>query len=398
MCILKKQSDTHSAKSVIHLSQDILSEHTEQTRRSDLRIAIVSDAIAGRNGVGTFYLDLLAQILPHVGAAQLFSPSDIPDRTLERFALPLPGDKTQRLAWPKKSTLYNQLDALDPSIIVIPSLGMFSYFAFRYAQIKAIPFVVVNHTDFDQLLSIYWPNWLSRPFQNILSIINRRLCEKAVGIGVLNDTAEQKAKQNGARSVQIMATPLDKDFLTHPIQPIDGAINRAIFVGRLAPEKGINELLHAVHSLSAVHFTVIGDGPLRDKVQTAANAYRNLSYLGWLPRKRVREEIDAAHVLLLPSIYETFGTVALEALARERFVIASEGCGISKWPSLASGIFTISRETSLTSVLSDICRQSFEERDRHARKSWQAVREFNGKAITDWLDFFYKSILPRTSN
>ena len=166
-----KQSDIHSPKSVIPLSQDASSKHTEHTRRSDLRIAIVSDAIAGRNGVGTFYLDLLAQIQPRVGAAQLFSPCDIPDRTLERFALPLPGDKTQRLAWPKKSTLFAQLDALDPTIIVIPSLGMFSYFAFRYAQIKNIPFVVVNHTDFDHLLSVYWPYWLSRPFQKILSKI-----------------------------------------------------------------------------------------------------------------------------------------------------------------------------------------------------------------------------------
>ena len=387
MKAITNQFDAHVPKVLFPLTEAVSLTQTVTTRRSDIRIAVVSDAIPGRNGVGTYYLDLLAQIHTRVGAARLFSPSVTPDRTLERFALPLPGDKTQRLAWPKKHELFKQLDALDPTVIVIPSLGMFSYFALRYALKKEISLVVVNHTDFDHLLSLYWPQWLSRPFRKILATINHWLCKKAVGVGVMNAKAEQKAWKDGASLVQIMATPLNTDFLTHPIQPIKGPINRAIFVGRLAPEKGIHEILNAVYSLPKMHFTLVGNGPLRKKVQDAAKSCENLSYLGWLPRKRVREEIDAAHILLLPSAYETFGTVALEALARERFVVVSEGCGISKWPSLANGVFITSPKTSLTKVLSDIPQQSFEDRDRHARQSWRAVREFNEKAISDWLGF-----------
>jgi|TARA_B100001939_G_C16943963_1_gene619445 glycosyltransferase involved in cell wall biosynthesis len=387
MKAITNQFDAHVPKVLFPLTEAVSLTQTVTTRRSDIRIAVVSDAIPGRNGVGTYYLDLLAQIHTRVGAARLFSPSVTPDRTLESFALPLPGDKTQRLAWPKKHELFKQLDALDPTVIVIPSLGMFSYFALRYALKKEISLVVVNHTDFDHLLSLYWPQWLSRPFRKILATINHWLCKKAVGVGVMNAKAEQKAWKDGASLVQIMATPLNTDFLTHPIQPIKGPINRAIFVGRLAPEKGIHELLNAVYSLPEMHFTIVGNGPLRKEVQDAAKSCQNLSYLGWIPRKRVREEIDAAHILLLPSAYETFGTVALEALARERFVVVSEGCGISKWPSLANGVFITSPKTSLTKVLSDIPQQSFEDRDRHARQSWRAVREFNEKAISDWLGF-----------
>ena len=387
MKTITNQFDTHAPKVVFPFTEAVSSTQTVTIRRSDIRIAVVSDAILGRNGVGTYYLDLLAQIQTRVGAAQLFSPSVTPDQTLERFALPLPGDNTQRLVWPKKHELFKQLDALDPTLIVIPSLGMFSYFALRYALKKEIPLIVVNHTDFDHLLSLYWPQWLSRPFRKILAMVNNWLCKKAVGVGVMNAEAEQKARKDGACLVQIMATPIDTDFLTHPIQPIKGTINRAIFVGRLAPEKGIHEILNAVYSLPKMHFTIVGNGPLRKEVQDVAKTCQNLSYLGWLPRKRVREEIDAAHILLLPSAYETFGTVALEALARERFVVVSEGCGISKWPSLARGVFITSPETSLTKVLSDIPRQSFEDWDCYARESWRAVREFNEKAISDWLGF-----------
>ena len=398
MKIITDQFNTHYPKAALPVAEVVSSTQTETTRRSDLRIAIVSDAILGRNGVGTYYPDLLTHIQPRVSEARLFSPSMRPNRTLESFAIPLPGDKTQRLAWPKKRELYAQLGALDPTLIVIPSLGMFSFFALRYARKNAIPLIIVNHTDFDHLLSLYWPFWLSRPFRQILAKIYRWLYDKAVGVGVMNAKEEQKARQDGACLVQIMATPLDPEFLTHPIQPIKGAINRVIFIGRLAPEKGIHEILNAAHSLPRMHFTIIGDGPLRDQVQTAAKTCQNLSYLGWLPRKRVREEIDAAHILVLPSAYETFGTVALEALARERFVVVSEGCGISKWPSLASGIFMMSHEVSLTKALSGITRQSLEDRDRHAQQSWRAVREFNEKAISDWLDFFVKATSPRRPN
>ena len=65
----------------------------------DLRIAIVSDAISGRNGVGTYYPDLIHHIKPHVDEVQLVAPQDKPERDLESFALPMPGDPTQRLAW-----------------------------------------------------------------------------------------------------------------------------------------------------------------------------------------------------------------------------------------------------------------------------------------------------------
>lgn len=98
--------------------------------------------------------------------------------------------------------------------------------------------------------------------------------------------------------------------------------------------------------------------------------------------------MDAADILILPSAYETFGTVALEALARERYVIASSGCGISEWPSIADGIFVVPENTNLTRVLQNLQKMPAADRLQKARESWDAVQDFNNQAVDEWLELF----------
>ncbi len=354
---------------------------------SSLRIAVVSDAISGRNGVGTFYQDLLAQIEPMVDKVALISPSKEPDRTLEKLALPLPGDKTQRLAWPIGKAIKARLDQLMPNLIVVPSMGPFTLYAVSYARKRQIPLVVVNHTDFDHLVSMYWPKLIGAPLRFALGSHYRWLCRHAFSVGVMHEGAKNAAEGIGARQVRVMATPLSQEFLSKPIQPLREDAHRAVFVGRLAKEKGITQLLKTVRDLPNSRFTIVGDGPLREEVETAAKECNNLTFKGWLPRSAVLSELDASDVLLLPSAYETFGTVALEALARERYVIVSSGCGIADWPSLADGIFIASEQNDLTSVLRDMQNLPAVDRIEIARKSWRAVRHFNTQAIEEWLNF-----------
>lgn len=358
------------------------------TKVSDLRIAVVSDAIAGRNGVGTFYPDLLAHIKVDVARIELISPKQVADHSLERFSVPLPGDKTQRLVWPHRREMTRRLDQLTPNLIVIPSLGPFSFFAFSYARKNKISVLVVSHTDFDNLLSLYWAKWAVWPFRIGLNFVNRWLCKRAAAVGVMHGEALETAKRHGAKVVRVMGTPLSGEFLSRPLQPLTQAVTRAVFVGRLAKEKGIADLLKTVPSLPETHFTIVGDGPLREEVEATAQICKNLTYRGWLSRSDVLTEIDAADVLLLPSAYETFGTVALEALARQRYVIASSGCGITKWPSLADGIFLTSDTKSLREVLEDIQQMPPSDLRQLAEKSWHAVEDFNSQAVNEWLNLF----------
>ncbi|MBI3916641.1 MAG: glycosyltransferase family 4 protein [Betaproteobacteria bacterium] len=94
-----------------------------------------------------------------------------------------------------------------------------------------------------------------------------------------------------------------------------------LYVGRLAAEKGIDILMHALRELPSVSMDVIGDGPERDKVA----AHPQLRLLGWLGSAEVYERMRAAAYLVMPSRwYENFPRTLIEAYANGLPLVASD--------------------------------------------------------------------------
>lgn len=100
----------------------------------------------------------------------------------------------------------------------------------------------------------------------------------------------------------------------------------ALFIGRLASEKGVRTLLRAWERLKAVPLRLRGEGPMMPEVRRTIN--RNGTALQLVPRLRRSELVSlikGARFLVWPSegFYETFGLVAVEAFACGLPVIAS---------------------------------------------------------------------------
>lgn len=93
----------------------------------------------------------------------------------------------------------------------------------------------------------------------------------------------------------------------HPGSPAAGPIGeraaRAVFVGRLGPEKGVADLVEAWVGWgeAAPELRIIGDGPLRPALEAAAAGAGRIRLLGALPREAAEAEIAHARLLLLPS-------------------------------------------------------------------------------------------------
>jgi glycosyltransferase involved in cell wall biosynthesis len=99
-------------------------------------------------------------------------------------------------------------------------------------------------------------------------------------------------------------------------------------VGRTVPQKGIDVLLEAFPRVLVAHpsarLVVVGDGPQRPALKRRAlelglgDAVR---FTGWVDR--AANLMSACDVVVIPSRWEGFGMVALEAMAAGRPIVAS---------------------------------------------------------------------------
>lgn len=108
---------------------------------------------------------------------------------------------------------------------------------------------------------------------------------------------------------------------------LDADVNKyAIFVGRLAPEKGIDVLLNAWSRYDpGINLVIVGDGALREDVETAVATHDHIHYAGHQNRASVLAFLRDAEMLIFPStVYESFGLTAIEAYAAGTPVVGSD--------------------------------------------------------------------------
>ncbi len=110
---------------------------------------------------------------------------------------------------------------------------------------------------------------------------------------------------------------------------------RLLFAGRLVHEKGLQELVKALpllaHEWPGIELAVAGDGPDLAAQQDRAERYgvrHRVHWHGFLEAEDLAVMMAAADAVVVPSLYEPFGMVALEAQALSVPVAASAVGGL----------------------------------------------------------------------
>jgi glycogen(starch) synthase len=114
----------------------------------------------------------------------------------------------------------------------------------------------------------------------------------------------------------------------------DGA-RLIVFAGRLEYEKGVQTVLEAMPLIDArvpgVRFAVAGAGTHRDELERRAEDLGfgdRVSFEGFLDEPGLRDLYGAADLVIVPSLYEPFGLVALETMACGSPVIVADTGGL----------------------------------------------------------------------
>jgi glycosyltransferase involved in cell wall biosynthesis len=359
--------------------------YTRQDARG-LRVAIVSDAAPERNGVGAYYRDLAEHLRGAGARVDLVAPRYRSGTWHGGWALPLPGDPTQRIIFPSPALVRRRLLRLRPSVVVVPTPGPYGLLGMHLAGRAGADLVVGFHTHFERLTALFKDWRLRGPLYNAyLNACHRLLFSHSDLVLANSDDMVETARRIGARRVELMGTPIPKRFLDRAPKPMGQTLGRILFAGRLAPEKHLDLVVEAAHRLPEIEFLIAGDGPLRPWLVEQCRHLPNLTQVGWVKRARILALIDSVDALVLPSQVESFGTIALEAMARARVVLVSPACGILSWDLLARGLFPIREDEHLADALARVRDLDPAIRDRKARIAREAACEINRRNLDHWL-------------
>jgi glycosyltransferase involved in cell wall biosynthesis len=152
--------------------------------------------------------------------------------------------------------------------------------------------------------------WLARITDRIICISSDEL-QEAVKAGI--DRERLMLVYNG---ISTDRPPTDSNSIAWTSPK-----TRILFIGRLDRQKGYDLLIETARQLSdAVDVRIIGSAVVGKQPQMQLPS--NVNLLGWMDRTEIEAYLEAADLIVIPSRWEAFGLVALEAMRAAKPIVA----------------------------------------------------------------------------
>ncbi len=282
----------------------------------------------------------------------------------KRWGLPLP-------------RVGRHLRDFQPDVVHVVNPVLLGIAAVLSAGRAGFPLVASYHTNVARYATYYRLGWLAPIIWWLLRRLHGRA---AVNLATSTSTCDELRAQ-GIDRVQLWPRGVDLDlFEPRPPAPADHSRPPvALYVGRLAAEKGLHLLESLAVAERGVRLVMVGDGPARAELA----ARFPVTFTGLLHGADLAAAYRSADVFVFPSTTETLGLVMLEALASGLPVIAVDSpasreilgeCSAGRLftaevaDGLPSLVYQV-REDNSSGYLSDLARREAE------KWSWPAATE-----------------------
>lgn len=235
-----------------------------------------------------------------------------------------------------------------------------------------------------------------------------RICRLAAPAGmVLHVTCREEAVESleKMRGFEAVVIPNAVDIPDQPVRaPEDGTL-RLLFLGRLHPKKGIENLLEACPRLRLSpprewSLVIAGAGEpaytetLRQRIASLGLAGR-VTMAGEVVGPTKYEALARASLMVAPSYTENFGMVVAEGLAHGLPVIAGKGMPWQKMEEVGCGLWVDNDPATLAASIERISRMDLPSMGSAGRR-WMR-REFSWDAIAKRMIEVYRAKSPASA-
>jgi glycosyltransferase involved in cell wall biosynthesis len=314
--------------------------------RPSLRIAVVTETWPPEvNGVAVT-LAKLVQGLSHrnhdvqlIRPRQAKSDSNLGDSNLEEVlmrGMPIPRYPELKLGLPSKKTLVKTWTLRRPDVVHIATEGPLGWSALQAAKVLKLPVTSDFRTNFQSYSKHYGVGWLRKPIVAYL----RKFHNATACTMVPTKELRRSLSENGFLNLKVVARGVDTKLFNVAKRDLSlrnswGASEQTkvlISVGRIAPEKNLDQVLKTFDALRGigadVKLVMVGDGPLKEQFQSR---YPDIIFPGMLKQADLAKYYASADLFVFPSQTETFGNVTLEALASGIPVLAFDCAAARDW-------------------------------------------------------------------
>ena len=208
-------------------------------------------------------------------------------------------------------------------------------------------------------------------------------------VHTISSALGEKAKQHGLpASVPLMRISPAVDSNYFSLAKVDAKRDRSPFailsVARLEWVKGIEYVLMALSTIAREHpeivwsYTVVGDGPLLERLRFAAsemNLLDEVSFTGRLDREAIRQAYADSDLYVQYSVQEGFCNATLEAQAMELVCIVSDADGLPENVGEQGCVVARRKPGLLAAEIVKLYRAGASERNRIGASARQRVVE-----------------------
>lgn len=219
------------------------------------------------------------------------------------------------------------LRAFRPDVVHVVNPVLLGIAGVAAARVLRLPLVASFHTDVGAYARFYHLGGLYPVIWFAL-----RVMHNAAGVNLATSTAGAAAlRRHGVRAVALWPRGVDLDRFHPPSDvgqahppagPGRGSRITALYVGRVAAEKGLRRLAPLSQPGSGCDLVVVGEGPGLARLRDALGG--RARFTGLLHGDDLARAYRDADVFVFPSTTDTLGLVVLEALASGLPVVAAD--------------------------------------------------------------------------